>query len=65
MTRVDLLMYLQVLPAVVKLYASNDRAVRVGLLQHIDQYGDSLSSQIVDDQVCSYDNLSCDSCKFR
>ncbi|TXG49951.1 hypothetical protein EZV62_025826 [Acer yangbiense] len=41
----------KVLPTVVKLYASNDRAVRVGLLQHIDQYGESLSSQIVDDQV--------------
>ncbi|KAK3230424.1 hypothetical protein Dsin_002305 [Dipteronia sinensis] len=41
----------KVLPTVVKLYASNDRAVRVGLLQHIDQYGESLSAQIVDDQV--------------
>ncbi|PIA27882.1 hypothetical protein AQUCO_07400010v1 [Aquilegia coerulea] len=41
----------KVLPTVVKLFASNDRAIRVGLLQHIDQYGESLSSQIVDEQV--------------
>ncbi|KAH7548233.1 hypothetical protein JRO89_XS14G0086800 [Xanthoceras sorbifolium] len=49
--QVDFLMYLQVLPTIVKLYSSNDRAVRVGLLQHIDQYGESLSAQIVDEQV--------------
>ncbi|KAK8552638.1 hypothetical protein V6N13_121025 [Hibiscus sabdariffa] len=42
---------LKVLPTVVKLFASNDRAVRVALLQHIDQYGESLSAQIVDEQV--------------
>ncbi|KAL3653386.1 hypothetical protein CASFOL_003067 [Castilleja foliolosa] len=42
---------LKVLPTIVKLFASSDRAIRVGLLQHIDQYGDSLSSQIVDEQV--------------
>ncbi|KAL2455390.1 Protein kinase family protein with ARM repeat domain [Forsythia ovata] len=42
---------LKVLPTVVKLFASNDRAIRVGLLQHIDQYGESLSSQVVDEQV--------------
>ncbi|KAL2526841.1 Protein kinase family protein with ARM repeat domain [Abeliophyllum distichum] len=41
---------LKVLPTVVKLFASNDRAIRVGLLQHIDQYGESLSSQVVDEQ---------------
>ncbi|KAJ0102392.1 hypothetical protein Patl1_06776 [Pistacia atlantica] len=41
----------KVLPTIVKLYSSNDRAVRVGLLQHIDQYGESLSAQIVDEQV--------------
>ena len=45
--------YLQVLPTIVKLFASNDRAIRVGLLQHIDQYGESLSAQVVDEQVCS------------
>lgn len=44
--------YMQVLPTIVKLFASNDRAIRVGLLQHIDQYGESLSAQIVDEQVC-------------
>ncbi|XP_027110593.1 probable inactive serine/threonine-protein kinase scy1 [Coffea eugenioides] len=41
----------KVVPTVVKLFASNDRAIRVGLLQHIDQYGESLSTQIVDEQV--------------
>ncbi|KAL5991332.1 hypothetical protein ACLOJK_012239 [Asimina triloba] len=39
------------LPTIVKLFASNDRAIRVGLLQHIDQFGESLSAQIVDEQV--------------
>ncbi|GMI83264.1 cytoplasmic tRNA export protein [Hibiscus trionum] len=42
---------LKVLPTIVKLFASNDRAVRVALLQHIDQYGESLSAQVVDEQV--------------
>ncbi|KAL3834744.1 hypothetical protein ACJIZ3_009480 [Penstemon smallii] len=41
----------KVLPTIVKLFASTDRAIRVGLLQHIDQYGESLTSQIVDEQV--------------
>ncbi|KAK7281939.1 hypothetical protein RIF29_10337 [Crotalaria pallida] len=41
----------RVLPTIVKLFASNDRAIRVGLLQHIDQYGESLSAQMVDEQV--------------
>jgi len=40
-----------VLPTIVKLFSSNDRAIRVALLQHIDQYGESLSAQIVDEQV--------------
>ncbi|XP_028062837.1 probable inactive serine/threonine-protein kinase scy1 isoform X2 [Camellia sinensis] len=44
----------KVLPTIVKLFASNDRAIRVGLLQHIDQYGESLSAQIVDEQVYSH-----------
>ena len=42
----------QVLPTIVKLFASNDRAIRVSLLQHIDQFGESLASQTVDEQVC-------------
>ncbi|XP_051138422.1 uncharacterized protein LOC127256452 [Andrographis paniculata] len=42
---------LKVSPTIIKLFTSNDRAIRVGLLQHIDQYGDSLSAQIVDEQV--------------
>ncbi|XP_047147524.1 N-terminal kinase-like protein isoform X1 [Vigna umbellata] len=41
----------KVLPTLVKLFSSNDRAIRVGLLQHIDQYGESLSAQVVDEQV--------------
>ncbi|CAH9126362.1 unnamed protein product [Cuscuta epithymum] len=41
----------KVLPTIVKLFASNDRAIRVSLLQHVDQFGESLSSQIVDEQV--------------
>ncbi|ONK72141.1 uncharacterized protein A4U43_C04F16210 [Asparagus officinalis] len=42
---------IKVLPTIVKLFASNDRAIRVSLLQHIDQFGESLSAQIVDEQV--------------
>ncbi|KAL1559366.1 putative inactive serine/threonine-protein kinase scy1 isoform X1 [Salvia divinorum] len=41
----------KILPTIIKLFASNDRAIRVGLLQHIDQYGESLSAQMVDEQV--------------
>lgn len=41
----------KVLPTIVKLFASDDRSIRVGLLQHIDQYGESLSSQVVDEQI--------------
>ncbi|KAJ4840953.1 hypothetical protein Tsubulata_026935 [Turnera subulata] len=42
---------IKVLPTIVKLFSSNDRAIRVGLLQHIDQFGESLSAQVVDEQV--------------
>ncbi|KAE8723643.1 hypothetical protein F3Y22_tig00012104pilonHSYRG00040 [Hibiscus syriacus] len=45
---------LKVLPTIIKLFASNDRAIRVALLQHIDQYGESLSAQVVDEQVYSH-----------
>ncbi|XP_061357386.1 uncharacterized protein LOC133301724 isoform X2 [Gastrolobium bilobum] len=41
----------KVLPTIIKLFASNDRAIRVALLQHIDQYGESLSAHAVDEQV--------------
>ncbi|KAF9661431.1 hypothetical protein SADUNF_Sadunf19G0068000 [Salix dunnii] len=44
----------KVLPTIVKLFSSNDRAIRVSLLQHIDQYGESLSAQVVDEQVYSH-----------
>ncbi|PNX79558.1 putative inactive serine threonine-protein kinase SCY1-like protein, partial [Trifolium pratense] len=47
----------EVLPTIIKLFASNDRAVRVSLLQHIDQYRESLSAQAVDEQVCSQDKI--------
>lgn len=39
------------LPTIVKLFATSDRTIRGCLLQHIDQFGESLSSQIVDEQV--------------
>ncbi|XP_042443465.1 probable inactive serine/threonine-protein kinase scy1 [Zingiber officinale] len=42
---------MKVLPTIVKLFSSNDRAIRVALLQHVDQFGESLSSHIVDEQV--------------
>lgn len=42
---------IKVLPTIIKLFASNDRAVRVSLLQHIEQFGESLSAQAVDEQV--------------
>eukprot|EP00249_Psilotum_nudum_P023155 c28764_g1_i1 orf=1228-3660(-) len=41
----------KVLPTVIKLFVSNDRGIRVGLLQHIDQFGAALSTQVVDEQV--------------
>ncbi|GJN17333.1 hypothetical protein PR202_gb04391 [Eleusine coracana subsp. coracana] len=41
----------KILPTIVKLFASNDRAIRVSLLQHIDQFGESLTAQTVDEQV--------------
>jgi len=33
------------------MFASTDRAIRVGLLQHIDIFGSGLASQVVDEQV--------------
>ncbi|KAL3698434.1 hypothetical protein R1sor_012510 [Riccia sorocarpa] len=41
----------KVLPTVVKLFASTDRAIRVGLLQHIESFGNGLSTQVVDEQI--------------
>ncbi|KAF3772535.1 N-terminal kinase-like protein [Nymphaea thermarum] len=41
----------KVLPTIIKLFASNDRAIRVSLLQHIDQFGASFTAQVVDEQV--------------
>ncbi|KAL6558094.1 hypothetical protein OROMI_018444 [Orobanche minor] len=48
---------LKVLPTIVKLFASNDRAIFVGLLQHIDQFGDSLTTEIVEEHVRSTFNI--------
>ncbi|KAL6525391.1 hypothetical protein OROHE_015698 [Orobanche hederae] len=48
---------LKVLPTIVKLFASNDRAIFVGLLQHIDQFGDSLTTEIVEEHVRSIFNI--------
>jgi SCY1-like protein 1 len=45
---------LQVLPTVIKLFASSDRAIRVGLLQHIESFGGGLSTQVVDEQVFAH-----------
>ncbi|KAL8151492.1 hypothetical protein V2J09_021300 [Rumex salicifolius] len=45
---------IKVLPTIVKLFGTNDRSVRVALLQHIDQYGESLSAQTVDEQVYTH-----------
>lgn len=42
---------IKVLPTIVKLFASNDRSIRACLLQHIDQFGESMSAQTVDEQV--------------
>ncbi|ONM36815.1 Protein kinase family protein with ARM repeat domain [Zea mays] len=42
---------IKVLPTIVKLFASNDRAIRACLLHHIDQFGESMSAQTVDEQV--------------
>ncbi|AQK99678.1 Protein kinase family protein with ARM repeat domain [Zea mays] len=42
---------IKVLPTIVKLFASNDRAIRACLLHHINQFGESMSAQIVDEQV--------------
>lgn len=44
----------KVLPTVIKLFASTDRAIRVGLLQHIDSFGAGLSTQVVDEQIFSH-----------
>ncbi|KAI5439750.1 hypothetical protein KIW84_025215 [Lathyrus oleraceus] len=41
----------KILPTIIKLFASNDRAVRVSLLQHIEQFGESLSTQAVQQAV--------------
>lgn len=41
----------KVLPTVIKLFSSSDRGIRIGLLQHIEQFGTALSSQVVDEQV--------------
>ncbi|CAN4095084.1 unnamed protein product [Withania somnifera] len=44
----------KVLPTLVKLFASNDRSIRMGLLQHIDEFGESLSAKTVDEQIYAH-----------
>ncbi|XP_024515557.1 N-terminal kinase-like protein isoform X1 [Selaginella moellendorffii] len=41
----------KVVPTIVKLFASTDRAIRASLLQNIDQYGNAFPSQLLDEQV--------------
>eukprot|EP00898_Chlorokybus_atmophyticus_P001409 jgi/Chlat1/2269/Chrsp17S02575 len=41
----------QIVPCIVKLFASTDRAVRVGLLQNLDSYAANMSATITDEQV--------------
>eukprot|EP01137_Pigoraptor_chileana_P032759 Opistho-2@22652 len=41
----------KVVPVVVRLFSSTDRALRMQLLQHIDSYGEHLKPAVVDQQV--------------
>eukprot|EP00897_Mesotaenium_endlicherianum_P001621 jgi/Mesen1/1487/ME000132S00434 len=43
-----------VLPTVTKLFASSDRAIRVGLLQNIETIGPALTPAVVDEQVFTH-----------
>lgn len=40
-----------VIPSVVKLFSSNERAVRVNLLQHLKDFSDSLDKDLVNKQI--------------
>ena len=40
-----------VLPAITKLFASQDRGIRRGLLEHVASYGPSLPDKLVEEQV--------------
>lgn len=39
------------LPTITKLFASQDRAIRVGLLQNFDAFGPHISASVMDEQV--------------
>ena len=39
------------LPTITKLFASQDRAIRVGLLQNFDAFGPHVSASVMDEQV--------------
>ncbi|GJP35473.1 hypothetical protein CLOM_g19990 [Closterium sp. NIES-68] len=41
----------KVLPTLVKLFGSSDRAIRVSLLQHLDSFGAQLAPSVVEEQV--------------
>lgn len=47
----DPLLVLQVLPTITKLFASQDRAIRVGLLQNFEAFGPHISPSVMDEQV--------------
>ncbi|GAQ83172.1 Cytoplasmic tRNA export protein [Klebsormidium nitens] len=41
----------KVLPTITKLFASQDRSIRVGLLQNFDAFGPHISASVMDEQV--------------
>jgi SCY1-like protein 1 len=44
----------QVLPCMVKLFASNERSIRVHLLQNLGEYAPSLSAELINDQLFAH-----------
>eukprot|EP00271_Cylindrocystis_brebissonii_P013991 TRINITY_DN3474_c1_g1_i1.p1 TRINITY_DN3474_c1_g1~~TRINITY_DN3474_c1_g1_i1.p1 ORF type:complete len:880 (-),score=157.79 TRINITY_DN3474_c1_g1_i1:1199-3838(-) len=44
----------KILPTVIKLFASADRGIRVGLLQNMEMFGSGLSAAVVDEQVFNH-----------
>ncbi|GBG89859.1 hypothetical protein CBR_g49707 [Chara braunii] len=41
----------KVIPTITKLFSSQDRAIRIGLLQHMDTFAPALAANVVDEQV--------------
>lgn len=48
----------QVVPAISKLFASNDRGIRRSLLENINSFGPAMPNSLVEEQVC------CGACKW-